>query len=143
MVGHLLRTRVPSGLGVAGVSIVLQMISGDFAAQRVAKYQPAKLAAMEGLFKTQKGAPFTVFGIPDEDSQENSWGIEIPYLLSFLAFHDFNAEVKGLDLLQKREQCQRICTVHPGDVQFRSESPTSIAPPFVRNLLESFSLCLC
>jgi cytochrome bd ubiquinol oxidase subunit I len=63
----------------------------------VAKYQPAKLAAMEALWETQRGAPQTLFLLPDERNERNYFGfIRVPYALSLLAYHRADAEVKGL-----------------------------------------------
>jgi cytochrome d ubiquinol oxidase subunit I len=82
---------------LAAISAVLQPISGDFNGRMVAQYQPAKLAAMEALFKTQAGAPLIIGGIPDEESGEVWFRIEIPYGLSLLAAHDSHAVIKGLN----------------------------------------------
>ncbi len=79
------------------VAAILQPISGDHSAKDVAKRQPAKLAAMEAHFQTQKTAPLIIGGIPDEKNKKVNYKLEIPGLLSFMAFGDFNAEVKGLD----------------------------------------------
>lgn len=79
------------------IAAILQPISGDHSAKDVAKRQPAKLAAMEAHFHTQKTAPLIIGGIPDEKNKKVNYKIEIPGLLSFMAFGDFNAEVKGLD----------------------------------------------
>ncbi|SFH88983.1 cytochrome ubiquinol oxidase subunit I [Halpernia frigidisoli] len=76
---------------------VLAPFSGDIAAKSVSKLQPVKLAAMESHFKTEKGAPFILGGIPDEKTEQVKYAIKIPKLLSFLAYGDFNAEVKGLN----------------------------------------------
>ena len=84
-------------LVVGGITAFLQPLSGDLSAKAVAKYQPVKLAAMEGQFKTEKSAPLRVGGIPDENARETKYAIEISYLLSFLAYADPNAEVKGLN----------------------------------------------
>jgi cytochrome d ubiquinol oxidase subunit I len=54
--------------------------------------------------ETQKGAPFTIGGFFDEEEQEVKYGIEIPYLLSFLAFHDPNAEIIGLDSVPEEDR---------------------------------------
>ncbi|MFC0775515.1 cytochrome ubiquinol oxidase subunit I [Terrimonas alba] len=81
----------------ACVAAILQPVSGDHSAKDVAKRQPAKLAAMEAHFHTQKTAPLIIGGIPDEKNKKVNYKIEIPGLLSFMAFGDFNAEVKGLD----------------------------------------------
>ncbi len=81
----------------AAVAALLQPLSGDLSAKDVAKRQPVKLAAMEAHFETQKGAPLFIGGIVDQDKKEVTHKIEIPKALSFLAFGDFNAEVKGLN----------------------------------------------
>jgi cytochrome d ubiquinol oxidase subunit I len=83
-------------LPIAAVTALLQPISGDISAKQVAKWQPAKLAAMEGHWETQKGAPLLIGGIPDEKTETTRWAIRIPKLLSILAFGDPDAEVLGL-----------------------------------------------
>jgi cytochrome bd ubiquinol oxidase subunit I len=75
---------------------VLQPISGDLSARAVAENQPAKLAAMESHFETARRVPLVIGGIPDPDRQQTRYAVRIPGGLSFLAFHDLNAEVKGL-----------------------------------------------
>lgn len=97
-------------LAVGVVAVLLQPLSGDITARRVAQLQPAKLAAAEGLYRTQKRAPLTIGGIPDA-SGELRYALEIPGLLSFLATHDFNAEVKGLDAFP-REQWPNVLVTH-------------------------------
>ena len=83
---------------VVGVpAALLQPLSGDISARYVAKWQPAKLAAMEGHFVTERGASLSIGGIPDEETRTTQWAIRIPRALSLLAFHDPDAEVKGLD----------------------------------------------
>lgn len=84
-------------LAFASVAAFLQPISGDLAAKNVAKLQPAKLAAFESHFETQKGAPLVIGGIPDVEKREVKYAIKLPGFLSFLAYGDFNAEVKGLE----------------------------------------------
>ena len=84
------------GLWMAMLSTPLQMLSGDWAAKVVAKWQPIKLAAMEGQYETRVGAPLRIGGIPDDHAEVTRYSIEIPKLLSFLAYSDFNAEVQGL-----------------------------------------------
>lgn len=81
----------------AAVSALLQPLSGDHSAKHVAKYQPAKLAAMEAHFETGKSVPLIIGGIPDVKNKKVDYAIEIPGFLSFLAHGDFNAEVKGLN----------------------------------------------
>lgn len=95
----------------AVVSSLVQPLIGHFAAQRVAVLQPAKLAAMEGHFKTSTNVPLYIGGIPDVENQEMNWGIALPGALSFLAFNDTSAEVKGLDQFP-REEWPPVVTVH-------------------------------
>lgn len=85
-------------LWVAATASIAMLVSGDSQGRVVARYQPAKLAALEGLFKTTEGgAPIHVFGIPDTGSRAVRYNIEIPGLLSFLVHRDFRKPVPGLD----------------------------------------------
>lgn len=84
-------------LWVGGSAAVLLPVSGDFSARFVAKDQPVKFAAMEGQFRTERGAPLRIGGIPDSEARTTRFAIEIPRALSLLAFHDMDAEVKGLE----------------------------------------------
>ncbi len=86
------------------VAAFLQPISGDFSAKDVAVRQPAKLAAMEAHFHTQKSAPLIIGGIPDIENQKVDYAIELPGMLSFLAHGNFTAEVKGLDTIPLEDQ---------------------------------------
>src|SRR5580765_4565857 len=91
------RRALSIALLVGAPAAVLQPLSGDLSARTVARYQPAKLAAMESHFETERRAPFVIGGWPDVDARETRYAIEVPGGLSLLAFHDLNAEVKGLD----------------------------------------------
>ncbi|HEU0179952.1 MAG TPA: cytochrome ubiquinol oxidase subunit I [Blastocatellia bacterium] len=84
-------------LAVGASGAILQPASGDLLGRMLARYQPVKLAAMEGQFKTEQGAPLRIGGIPDTESATTPYAIEIPYGLSLLAFHDPKAVVKGLE----------------------------------------------
>src|SRR5712671_5143021 len=83
-------------LTVGGVAAILQPLSGDLLAKMVAQNLPVKLAALEGQFETEKGAPLRIGGIPDESAGVTRYAIQIPYGLSILAYNDPNATVKGL-----------------------------------------------
>ena len=91
------RAAMTIGLVLATVTTLPQMVVGDWAAKVVAKTQPIKLAAMESHFHTEKGASLLIGGIPNMETQTVDYGIRIPKLLSFLAYGDLNAEVKGLE----------------------------------------------
>jgi cytochrome d ubiquinol oxidase subunit I len=105
------RRALSIALLVGGVAALLQPLSGDLSARAVALNQPAKLAALEGQFKTERGAPLRIGGIPDEQAGETRYAIEIPRALSLLAFHDANAEVKGLDAFP-RDEWPNVLIVH-------------------------------
>src|SRR5215210_8060929 len=91
------RRALAIALVVGGTAAILQPLSGDLSARYVARYQPAKLAALEAHFKTEAGAALKIGGIPDLETGETNYAIKIPYGLSLLAFHDPPATVKGLD----------------------------------------------
>ncbi len=89
-------------LTAAALAAPVQVLVGDWAARDVADKQPVKLAALEGLAETERGAPVHVLGWYDGNDVE--YGIELPRLLSLLAFHDPDAEVKGLDQVPADER---------------------------------------
>lgn len=91
------------GLTVAIIALCLQVVSGDSSAKGVAVNQPSKLASMEGLFHTQKSVGLSLFGIPNSETETLNYNIQIPGLLSFLSFGDFNAEIKGLDQVPRKD----------------------------------------
>jgi cytochrome d ubiquinol oxidase subunit I len=96
---------------IGGPAAVLQPLSGDLAARQVARYQPAKLAAMEAVFHTEKGAPLVLGGWPDLANGTTRYALRIPRGLSLLAFRDANAEVKGLEAFP-RDQWPNVQAVH-------------------------------
>jgi cytochrome d ubiquinol oxidase subunit I len=105
------RSAIRIALAFGAVAAILQPLSGDISAKNVAKLQPAKLAAMESLFKTSEPASLVIGGIPNEEKEEVKYGIHIPHLLSFLAHGDLNAEVEGLDKTSK-ENWPPVAIVH-------------------------------
>lgn len=76
---------------------IIQPVMGDVSARQVAKYQPLKFAAMEGQMQTQTHAPLRIGGIPNYETGETNWAIEIPGFLSFLGYGRASAEVLGLE----------------------------------------------
>lgn len=74
----------------------LQLVIGDFHGLNTLEHQPVKVAAMEGQWDTMRGAPFTVFAIPDSEAETNRFAITIPKLTSLILTHDLNGEVQGL-----------------------------------------------
>ena len=86
-----------TALTAAAVLIPVQIFVGDLHGLNTLKYQPAKIAAMEGIWKTEKGAPVLLFGWPDQASKSNLYAIEIPQLASLILTHDPDGEIKGLN----------------------------------------------
>jgi cytochrome d ubiquinol oxidase subunit I len=99
-------------LALGGLAAIVQPLSGDFAAREVARLQPLKMAAFEGLFRTQRGAPLAIGGIPDVKEHRLRYGIEIPDLLSLLTYHDPNAVVRGLDSFPQKDWPSPLAVVH-------------------------------
>ena len=92
------RTFVRVGVWVGLAAAVLQLYpTGDAQGRLVARHQPAALAAMEGLFRTEKGAPLVLIGQPDVERGKLDNPIVVPRMLSFLTYQRFMSEVKGLD----------------------------------------------
>ncbi len=77
--------------------VPLQVLLGDMHGLNTLHHQPAKIAAMESVWHTEKGAPLILFAIPDEKTKSNLYSIEIPRGASLILGHDMNAEIKGLN----------------------------------------------
>jgi cytochrome bd ubiquinol oxidase subunit I len=99
-------SRVCIRTGIVGALIfcVLQIFpTGDRAAHDVATHQPSAFAAMEGMFKTEKGAPLVIIGNPDTEKQKLDSQIALPHFLSFLTSRHWNEELHGLDSIPQDE----------------------------------------
>ena len=105
------RSALIVALWVGLTPTVLQPVSGDFAGRVVARTQPAKLAAMEGQFETEARAPLRLGGVPDVETRQTPYAIEIPGGLSFLAHGDRDATVTGLNDVP-RENWPPVLPVH-------------------------------
>src|ERR1051326_740752 len=84
---------------IAGIVLSITQVfpTGDGNGRNVAKYQPAKLASMEGLFQTERGAPLAIIGMPDPQHQTLIDPVYVPGILSYLTYGDFRASVEGLN----------------------------------------------
>jgi cytochrome bd ubiquinol oxidase subunit I len=105
------RKALSVALPLACLTALAQPLVGDFLAKHAAKAQPVKLAAMEGQFETERGAPLRLGGLPDVETATTSHALEVPYGLSILAFGDPDAEVKGLKEFP-REDWPPVAKVH-------------------------------
>lgn len=85
-----------AGLVVAAVLAPVQIFVGDMHGLNTLEHQPAKIAAMEGLWHSEKGAPLVLFAIPDGETRRNDFALEVPKLASLILRHDPDGEVKGI-----------------------------------------------
>jgi len=81
----------------AAILTPLQVFIGDLHGLNTLQHQPAKVAAMEGVWETQKGAPLTLFGLPNEETRTTDYAIKIPKLASLILTHELDGEAKGLN----------------------------------------------
>jgi cytochrome d ubiquinol oxidase subunit I len=92
------KTFVRTGVIVGVIAACLQLFpTGDMQGKMIAEHQPATLAAMEGLFETQDGAPLVILGQPDVQKRRMDNPLEVPKMLSFLTYQKWASQVKGLD----------------------------------------------
>jgi len=90
---HALRT----GVIVAAIAIPIQIFVGDQHGLNTLEHQPAKIAAIEGIWHTEKSAPLTLIGFPNEKENRTDLAIQVPKLGSIILAHDADAEIKGID----------------------------------------------
>ena len=86
-----------TGLTMGAVLIPLQIVAGDLHGLNTLEHQPQKVAAMEGVWQTEKGAPLLLFAWPDEATRSNRFEIGIPKGASLILTHDPDGEIRGLD----------------------------------------------
>jgi cytochrome bd ubiquinol oxidase subunit I len=86
-----------TGIVIAAILSPLQALVGDLHGLNTLEHQPAKIAAMEAVWKTEKGAPLVLFAIPNAREQRNDFAIQIPKGASLILKHDADAEIKGID----------------------------------------------
>lgn len=90
------RTMLSMTFGLVTVLAPLQIILGDLHGLNTLEHQPAKIAAMEGHWETQRGAPLILFALPDQEAATNHFEIAIPKLGSLILTHELDGEIKGL-----------------------------------------------
>ncbi len=91
------RKALHTAIIAASIAIPLQILMGDAHGLNTLKHQPAKIAAIEGIWHTEKGAPLTLFGFPSEKEKKTLYAIEIPKAASLILLHDAEGEIKGLN----------------------------------------------
>jgi cytochrome d ubiquinol oxidase subunit I len=86
-----------TGVYLAAFLIPVQIVLGDFHGINTLKHQPAKIAAIEGIWETKKSVPLLLFAIPDAKNKTNHFEVGIPKLASLILTHDPDGEIKGLN----------------------------------------------
>lgn len=95
--GDAVRTTLRTGLVMGAVLMPVQVLVGDFHGLNTLEHQPAKIAAIEGIWETERGAPLTLFGFPDEAAGTTHFAVKIPKLASLILTHEWDGELKGLN----------------------------------------------
>ncbi|MCE2992524.1 MAG: cytochrome ubiquinol oxidase subunit I [Candidatus Jidaibacter sp.] len=103
---HKDHAKIMLGMAMITISILspLQILAGDLQGLKTLEYQPAKVAAMEGIWENERGANLRVFGVPDAEDEVTKYSIEIPYLTGLILTHSLDEEVKGLKNWPKDER---------------------------------------
>ena len=103
---HLPQARVMFGMAMIMAVFVapMQLLFGDLHGLNTFEYQPAKVAAMEGIWDTKRGAPLLLFGWPDQEAETTKFAVEIPKLSSLILTHSLDGEVRGLKEWPKNER---------------------------------------
>ncbi len=103
---HIPHAKIMLKMSVMIVAIIapLQVFIGDLHGLNTLKFQPAKIAAMEGIWETEKGAGLLLFAIPDQENEMNHYEVKIPHLASLILTHDKNGEIKGLKEWNKEDR---------------------------------------
>jgi cytochrome bd ubiquinol oxidase subunit I len=91
------RGALRAGVVAAAIAIPLQILAGDMHGLNTLEYQPAKIAAIEGIWHTEKSAPLTLIGWPNEKEGRTDFAVQVPQLGSLILAHDRDAVIKGLD----------------------------------------------
>lgn len=86
-----------TGVVLAAVLTPIQILVGDLHGLNTLEHQPAKIAAIEAVWETERGAPLVLFGFPDEERRETRWAVEIPKLASLILTHEMDGELQGLN----------------------------------------------
>jgi cytochrome d ubiquinol oxidase subunit I len=86
-----------TGVIAAAIAIPLQIVAGDMHGLNTLEHQPAKIAAIEGIWQTEKSAALTLFGWPNEKEGRTDYALQVPKMASLILAHDMDAELKGLN----------------------------------------------
>jgi cytochrome d ubiquinol oxidase subunit I len=91
------KTMLRMGLGMVAILTPLQIVVGDLHGLNTLEHQPQKIAALEGIWHTERSAPLLLFAWPDEQARANRYELAVPHLGSLILTHDWTGEIRGLD----------------------------------------------
>jgi cytochrome d ubiquinol oxidase subunit I len=86
-----------TGVYLGALLIPIQILVGDMHGLNTLEHQPAKIAAMEGVWETEKGAPLLLFAMPDQETRTNKFAVGVPNMASWILTHDAQGEIRGLN----------------------------------------------
>lgn len=98
------RSALKTAIALLAIAAPTQIVVGDMHGINVREHQPMKVAAMEGLWETTRGAPLVAFAWPDQAAQTNRFSVEIPKLASLILTHELDGEVLGLNEVPREDQ---------------------------------------
>ncbi|MCS3805979.1 cytochrome d ubiquinol oxidase subunit I [Chromobacterium alkanivorans] len=102
------RLALKTGVYLAALLIPLQFVAGDLHGLKTREVQPAKLAAMEGVWRTEKAVPLLLFALPNEATRSNDYALGIPHLASLILTHRPDGEIKGLDAFPQHPPVAKV-----------------------------------
>ena len=136
-----------TGLVLAALLIPLQILAGDLHGLNTLKHQPAKVAAMEGIWETERGAGLRLFAWPDAATRSNQFEVKVPGMASFILTHQWDGEVRGLKAPPRNHLqpisattcavnrvCSRDSTAHTPAIIAGSSPPISASPILMTDL---------
>jgi cytochrome d ubiquinol oxidase subunit I len=91
-----------TGIYAAALLIPLQILVGDMHGLNTLEYQPAKVAAMEGIWETERDSPMLLFAVPNKETRSNDYALGIPHLAALILTHSLHGEVKGLNAFEDK-----------------------------------------
>ncbi|OHX19280.1 cytochrome ubiquinol oxidase subunit I [Chromobacterium sphagni] len=97
-----------SGVFLAALLIPLQMFVGDMHGLNTLKHQPAKLAAIEGIWHTEKNVPLLLFALPNGETRSNDYAVAVPELGSLILTHKWGGEIKGLNEFEQHPPVAKV-----------------------------------
>lgn len=103
---HIPQAKIMLGMATLMTALAspLQLFIGDMHGLNTLQHQPAKVAAMEGIWETERGAGLRLFALPDAENETNRYEIKIPHLTSLILTHEYNGEVQGLKSFKKENR---------------------------------------